>query len=87
MIKVLYFARLRERLNCESEEIHPQALQVESMTITNLIEYLAQRGEPWSEVFNNKQRILVAINQEISKSGATIKDNDEVAFMPPVTGG
>jgi molybdopterin synthase sulfur carrier subunit len=49
--------------------------------------YLAGRGEPWSEVFNNNQRMLVAVNQEISRTGTLIKDNDEVAFMPPVTGG
>ncbi len=87
MIKILYFAQFRERLNCESEEIHPDDLQQESLTIENLMAYLAGRGEPWSEVFNNNQRMLVAVNQEISRTGTLIKDNDEVAFMPPVTGG
>ena len=33
------------------------------------------------------QSIIVAINKEISSLEATVKDNDEVAFMPIFTGG
>ncbi len=31
--------------------------------------------------------ILVAINQEHARGGDAVRDGDEVAFFPPVTGG
>ncbi|MBD4685637.1 molybdopterin synthase sulfur carrier subunit, partial [Xanthomonas citri pv. citri] len=34
-----------------------------------------------------KGKLLVAINQSISPLESAIKDGDEVAFFPPVTGG
>jgi molybdopterin synthase sulfur carrier subunit len=84
MIRILYFAQFRERLNCESEDFQTK---IESLTVKSLMQQLAERGEPWTDVFNSKQRILVAINQEMSNLEADIKDNDEVAFFPPITGG
>ena len=84
MIRILYFAQFRERLKCESEEFQTET---ESLTVKSLMQQLAERGMPWADVFNRKQRILVAINQELSNLEADIKDNDEVAFFPPVTGG
>ena len=32
-------------------------------------------------------KLLMAINMEYAKSNALVKDNDEVAFFPVVTGG
>lgn len=32
-------------------------------------------------------KLLMAINMEYAKAKALVKDNDEVAFFPPVTGG
>lgn len=84
MIRILYFSQFRERLNCESEEFQTKT---ESLTVKGLMQQLAERGEPWTDVFNSNQRILVAINQEMSNLEADIKDNDEVAFFPPITGG
>ena len=84
MIRILYFARFREKLNCESEELQPES---GSMSVRMLVQQLGQRGETWSEVFDSGQRILVSINQEIVNFDAEIKDNDEVAFFPPITGG
>ena len=43
------------------------------------------RGEPWSSAFGN--RIRIAINQQLAEEGDAIRDGDEVAFFPPVTGG
>lgn len=31
--------------------------------------------------------LLVAVNQEYASLGQTVRDGDEVAFFPPVTGG
>jgi molybdopterin converting factor small subunit len=33
------------------------------------------------------QRLRVAVNQELVKPDAAVRDGDEVAWFPPVTGG
>ncbi len=84
MIKILYFARFRESLGRESEEL---ALQQGNQTVTELMHQLAGRDGPWADVFGGGQKVLVAINQEMAKPDASLKDDDEVGFFPPVTGG
>ncbi len=84
MIKILYFARLSETLGIASEEMEwPE----DSNSIDSLVTLLRTRGEPFDGAFCGETRVLVAINQEMTDHHATIKDGDEVAFFPPVTGG
>lgn len=88
MIKVLFFARLRERLE---EQLDDGMLQLEYgpelSSIAAIIELLAQRGDVWADVFSASQTVLMALNQEMAETDTPIKDGDEVAFFPPVTGG
>ncbi len=84
MIKVLYFARLKESLNCSTEDME---LPAEVNTVAELKTHLAKRGEAWANLFSGKQSIRAAINHELVDNDAAIKDGDEVAFFPPVTGG
>ena len=84
MIKVLYFARLKESLNYSTEEMD---LPADVNTIAQLKAHLAQRGEAWANLFNGKQSIRAAINHALVENDAAIKNGDEVAFFPPVTGG
>jgi len=84
MIQIRYFARYREMLGCEQEDFD---LSEPALTVETLMSFLAARDDPWSDVFNGQQRILTAINQDMVDRDAVIKDGDEVAFFPPVTGG
>jgi len=84
MIKVLFFARLREQLDTEMLEFEAGP---ELPDIAAIIELLRQRGEQWAEILGDDQMVLVAMNQEMTDSSAVVKDGDEVAFFPPVTGG
>lgn len=84
MIKVLYFARLKESLNYSTEDMD---LPADVKTVAQLKTHLAKRGEAWANLFNGKQSIRAAINHALVDNDATIKDGDEVAFFPPVTGG
>ena len=84
MIKVLYFARLKESLNYSTEDMD---LPVDVKTIAQLKLYLAKRGETWATLFDGKQTIRAAINHALVDNDASIKNGDEVAFFPPVTGG
>ena len=84
IIKVLYFARIKEAVNYSTEEID---LPNEIVTITALKNWLALRGDVWANLFDGKQIVRAAINHTLVDDLATIQTNDEVAFFPPVTGG
>ncbi len=83
MITVLYFARLRDTLDCSKETLeYTTSLQ----TVANVIDLLQARGEPWLSAFKDPQ-LLIAINQEIANRDSHLQQGDELAFFPPVTGG
>ena len=47
-------------------------------------------GDVWSDVSKNIKyngTVMVAVNHEYVGMNHILKDNDEVAFFPPVTGG
>ncbi len=84
MITIKYFARLSESLGMKSEEIE---FNQASNSVESLMQSLVARGEPWTTEFSTENKILVAVNHELSNRQATLKQDDEVAFFPPVTGG
>lgn len=81
MINVLFFAQTRELVGQDR-----LAVEAEFDTADELRQYLANQGGKW-ELALQSGKLLVAINQAISPLSAEIKDGDEVAFFPPVTGG
>jgi len=83
MLKVLYFASLREALGISGESLPvPDAANV-----TALIESLRARGGAWAESLAAGKRWRVAVNQNMVALDAPLKAGDEVAIFPPVTGG
>jgi molybdopterin synthase sulfur carrier subunit len=83
MIRVLYFASFRERLNIDSEQVQPEGIG----DVASLLRLLRQREGVWSEIFAEDQIVMMAVNQEMVDLYAPVKDGDEVALFPPVTGG
>ena len=83
-MKLLYFARLRERLGCAQESIERPP---EVATVAQLRLWLAARGGQWTEVMQADRSVRVAVNQDMAQADTPIADADEVAFFPPVTGG
>ena len=84
IIKILYFARIKEAVNYSTEELN---LPADVSTITALKNYLSLRGNTWASLFNGKQVVRAAINHALVDDLAAIQAGDEVAFFPPVTGG
>lgn len=84
MIEILYFARLRERLGRAGERI---ALPTGVATAGDLVTHLQCRGGPWAISLGAGETVLIAINQEMARPETPLKDGDEVALFPPVTGG
>ncbi len=82
MLKILYFAWLRERIGTPSEQI-----ESESETVGALIEELASRDERYALAFSDLGSIRVAVDQELADFDAPISDASEIAFFPPMTGG
>jgi sulfur-carrier protein len=82
MIRLLYFAALRQTLGCAEESMAvPDAVH----TLGDLRAHLALRGAPWEALL--APEIRMACNQEMAGPQTPIKPGDELAFFPPVTGG
>lgn len=77
-IKVLYFAQLSEQAG-KAEEILP----VSEATLAQLYAKLREQyGFSLSE-----QQLRVARNQAFANWQDALQDGDEIAFIPPVSGG
>lgn len=75
-IKVRYFASLREKLGRVEETLTPEGIH----TVADLWKAVNE-GKPLPET------ILCAVNMEYADPATPVRDGDEVAFFPPVTGG
>jgi sulfur-carrier protein len=83
MIRLRYFASLRESLGIGDEQIElPDGVQ----DLPALTRWLQDRDATWENALADS-RLHVAINQEIVTTDARVRDGDEVAWFPPVTGG
>lgn len=76
-INILYFASLREQIGRASDVIEI----TDSMRV---IDAWQQTTGLSDDLLGN---LLVAVNQEYTTVDALLKDGDELAFFPPVTGG
>lgn len=83
-MKILYFAWVREKTGIASEEVNlPDTVK----TVSQLIDWLVERGPEYASAFEKRDVIRTAVNQNHVKPDARITETDEVAFFPPVTGG
>lgn len=75
-IKVKFFARMRDEAGRSDGEVS----FVEGISIAEL----------WSQLVDDvayPESVMVAVNMEYVSGELDLKDGDEVAFFPPVTGG
>jgi molybdopterin synthase sulfur carrier subunit len=75
-IKVRYFASLKESTG-RSEDILESAEKMTARELWTLC--LPDKPQP--------ENVLVAVNMTYVEWDSVVKDGDEVAFFPPVTGG
>ncbi len=75
-IQVRFFASLRERLGRGAGAVEA----ADALTVADV----------WTRVAGGESmptNTLIAVNMEYAEPGCKVKDGDEVAFFPPVTGG
>ncbi len=82
MIKIVFFAALREQLNCAELSITANEVN----TVADIKIKLANKNEHWQQIFSHSA-LLSAVNHDMVMTDAKVKTGDEVAFFPPVTGG
>jgi molybdopterin synthase sulfur carrier subunit len=83
-IKLLYFAWLRARIG-HAEENLPKPAEVND--VAGLLEWLRARGPRYTEALRDPSVVRVAVNQDYVGRDHPIRDGDEIAIFPPVTGG
>ena len=82
-MKILYFAWLREKVGVPYEE-----KDVKAVTVKDLIQELIEVDEKYAIAFSDLKSIRVAVDQKLVQDFATsIKNAEEIAFFPPMTGG
>ncbi len=79
-ITVKYFASLRENIGRDEDSIEAAGIR----NVGDLRAALMHRGDGDDDAIGTA---LCAVNYEYAGDGAPLKDGDEVAFFPPVTGG
>lgn len=81
-LRVLYFARLRERLGVAEESV-----DFAGSSAADLVAQLRARGGIWAEELGAGRAFRVAVDQDLVALDAALHDGAEVAIFPPVTGG
>jgi molybdopterin synthase sulfur carrier subunit len=84
VIRIRYFARLREALGCAEEDL---AIPAAVHTVGELAQFLRSRGGVWAAELAPGRPVLVAVNEDMASPDVPIRKGDTIAFMPPVTGG
>ena len=83
MIQIVYFARIREDVGAESEQI-----DVESGTsIMMLIDQLAGQSKRHAAAFSDRSKLRFAVDQKMVRADVLLDGAIELAIFPPVTGG
>ena len=82
-VRMLYFGVLKELLGTAEEEMEAP----EGTTVGNLLRILGERTSNLKMETRIWQSTAVAVNREYSSLGAVLRDGDEVALLPPVSGG
>lgn len=77
-VRVLYFGVLKDGFGCEGEWLE----LADGASVADVVAQCRGRfgGAPWDS-------IAVAVNREYARPADILKEGDEVALLPPVSGG
>src|SRR5712664_2954153 len=79
-VRVLFFGRLKDIVG-KSEE------NAELSDGARVEDLFARYGRSFPELAQFRSSVVASVNQEFTEWRATLTSGDEVAFLPPVSGG
>lgn len=82
MITIRLFAIYKEKAMAEKIEIDLE----KSITVRDLLKIIKERIPAIKDLVMEGKG-MVAVNHEVAKPDTIVKDGDEVALIPPVSGG
>jgi len=82
MVTLKYFASLKSIAGKEEERLDLGS----ETTVQQLSETLSKTAPQIAEMIRGK-KIIVSVNQDVATLNTVIHDGDEVAFLPPFSGG
>lgn len=83
-MKILYFAWLRTKIGCAEEEV---ILPDGVASVADVLDMLREKGGAYAEALGEDKVIRIAVNQDYANMDDPVKQGDEFAIFPPVTGG
>ena len=82
MITIKYFASLRSMAGKEEDQFNLGS----ETTLERLSEEISKTAPKIGEMMRGK-KVMISVNHEVVVPGAVIRDGDEVALLPPFSGG
>ena len=79
-LNVKFFSSVRDVIGQKSVEIEVD----KNMTAEQLLEHLKEK---YSGLDDLKKQVIVAVNKNTVPKNKRLEDGDEVALLPPVSGG
>ncbi|KDB10280.1 thiamine S protein [Burkholderia sp. lig30] len=83
-LTIRYFASIREQLGIAQEVM---TIDAPALSVDSLRTLLASRDARAADALHPGRPVRTAINQEMVAGTFVLRDDCEVAFFPPVTGG
>jgi molybdopterin synthase sulfur carrier subunit len=83
-LRLVYLARLRDAFGTSGEAL---SLAPDHATTTRVLATLRARGGAWAQELAPGRAVRVAVNHDLAAGEIPLRDGDEVALLPPVTGG
>jgi molybdopterin synthase sulfur carrier subunit len=83
-MKILYFSWIKDGIGKSQEDI---ILNENIKNISDLINFLITINDDYKKIFSDLSSIRFSKNMNIVDINENIKNEDEIAFFPPMTGG
>lgn len=86
-LELVYLARLREAFGCGAESLTLVPQDGAGVTVADVLAALVARGGAFAHELAPGRVVRVAVNHDIVGPAHRVRSGDEVALLPPVTGG
>lgn len=79
-MRILFFAQLKDATGCDSAEL-------KAASALNTEQFWAELLKQFPKLAAHRKSVRLARNQEYARPDVRFMDGDEVALIPPVSGG